>query len=64
MSTCKALDEKEWIRSLTQAQKIAANIPERNVTHEPPAAEGSTLVDSKKVYPIRKGEYIRKYISG
>ena len=62
--TTRMVDDGAWVRSLTEAEAISADIPEVHVTH---AAQGGTSqdqdVDPKKVRPMQTGEYVRKYVS-
>ena len=55
-TTSKQFDDDEWIRSLTEAQEVTADIPEDIVTYD------QQDVDSKKVRPIQMGEFMRKYV--
>ena len=55
--TSKQFDDDEWIRSLTEAQEVTADIPEDSVTYE------QQEVDTKKVRLVRMGEFLRKYVS-
>ena len=55
--TTKTLDDDEWIRSLTEAQEITADIPEERITHD------HSEVDPNKVRPIQMVEFLRKYVS-
>ena len=48
-ATATKFDDGEWIRSLTEAQEITADIPDERVTYD---QEG---VDPKKVRPIQMG---------
>ena len=50
-------DDDEWIRSLTAAQDIPADVLEDSVMNDQQA------VDPKKVWPIQMGEFLRKYVS-
>ena len=50
-------DDDEWIRSLTEAQKIAADILEDRLTHDQCEA------DPRKVHPIQMGEFLREHVS-
>ena len=47
----------EWIRSLTEAQEINADISEDNATYDQQA------IDQKKVRPIQMVKFLRKYVS-
>ena len=53
----KQFDDDEWIRSLTEAQEITADVPKDSVMYDQQA------VDPKKVRPIQVGEFLRKYVS-
>ena len=53
----KNIDDDEWIRSLTEAKAITADIPEEHITHD------QSEVDSKKVRLVQVGESLRKYVS-
>ena len=55
--TSKQFDDDEWIRSLTEAQEITADVPEDSVLYD------QQEVDPKKVRPIQMGEILRKYLS-
>ena len=56
--TTKLFDDDEWIRSLTEAQEITADIPQERVTCD---QEG---VDPQKFVPsIQMGEFLRKDVS-
>ena len=48
--TSKQFDDDEWIRSLTEAQEITADVPEGSVMYDQQEA------DPKKVRPIQMGE--------
>ena len=50
-TTTNIFDDDEWIRSLTEAQAITADIPEERVTHE------QSEVEPKKVRPIQMGSF-------
>ena len=52
--TTKLFDDEEWIRSLTEAQEITADVPEGSVTYDLQAVE---------VRPIQMAEFLRKYVS-
>ena len=55
--TSKLLDDDDWIRSLTEAQEITADVREDSVMDH-------QEVDPKKVRPIQSnGKFLRKYIS-
>ena len=57
-------DDDEWIRSLTEAEAITAELPEVQVTlAAQDTTSGDTDVDPKKVRPIQMGECVRKYVS-
>ena len=45
--TSKQFDDYEWIRSLTEAQEITADVPEDSVLHDQQA------VDPKKIGPFK-----------
>ena len=51
------VDDDEWIRSLTEAQEITADIPEDSVMYD------QHDVDPKKVRPIQVEEFLRKCVS-
>ena len=55
--TSKQFDDDEWIRSLTEAQEITADVPEDSVTYDQQA------VDPKKGLAHSNGEFLRKYVS-
>ena len=55
--TSKQFDDDEWIRSLTEAQEITADVPEDSVMYDHQA------VDPKKVPPIHMGELLWKCVS-
>ena len=55
--TLKQFHGDEWIRSLTEASEITADVPEDSVLYDQQA------VDLKKVRPIQMGEFLRKYVS-
>ena len=55
--TTKQFDDDEWIRSLTEAQEISADVPEDSVMYDQQA------VDPKKVCFIQVGEILRKNVS-
>ena len=44
--TSKQFDDDEWVRSLTEAQEISADVPEDSVINDQQA------VDPKKVWPF------------
>ena len=50
-------DDDEWIRSLTEAQAITADIPDERITHD------QSEVDPKKVRLIQVGDFKRKSVS-
>ena len=50
--TSKLFDDNEWIRSLTEAQEVTADVPEGSVTCE------QQEVESQKVRPIQMGEFL------
>ena len=52
----KTFDDDAWVRSLTEAQAIIADIPEERITHDQNEA------DPKKVRPIQMGELLRKSV--
>ena len=52
--TTKIFDDDEWVRSLTDAQEIAADIPEDRRTHDQSEA------DPEKVRPIQMKEFSAK----
>ena len=53
----KICDVDEWIRSLTEAQAITADIAGKRITHD------QSDVNSKEVRPFQMGEFLRKYVS-
>ena len=55
--TTKQFDDDEWIRSLTEAQEAATDIPEGSVTYD------QRDVDFQKVPLVKMGEFLRKYVS-
>ena len=55
--TSKQCDVDEWIRSLTEAQEVTADVPEECDLYDQQA------VNPKKVRPIQMGEFLRKYVS-
>ena len=55
--TTKLFDDGEWIRSLTEAQEITADVPEDSVTYD------QQTVDPRKVRPIQMGEILRNCVS-
>ena len=55
--TAKQFDDDEWIRSLTEAQEVTADVPEDSVTCD------QQDVDPKEDRPIQMGEFLRKYVS-
>ena len=52
--TANLFDDDEWIRSLTEAQEVTADVPKESVTYDQQA------VDPKKVSPIQVGEFLRE----
>ena len=52
--TSKQFDDDEWIRSLTEAQAITADVPEDSVIYD------QQEVDPTQVRPIQMGELLRK----
>ena len=56
--TSQQVDDDEWIRSLTEAQEITADVPEDSVLYDQQAVD-----PKKKVRPIRTGELLRKCVS-
>ena len=52
--TAQMFDADEWIRSLTEAQEITADIPEERITHN------QSEVDPEKVRPIPDGSVSAK----
>ena len=55
--TTDQFDDDEWIRSLTEAQEVTTDISEDSVTYD---QQGRC---PKKVRPIQKREFLRKYAS-
>ena len=55
--TSKQFDDDEWIRSLTEAQEVTADVPEECDLYDQQA------VNPKKVRPTQMGEFQRKYVS-
>ena len=55
--TSKQFDGDEWIRSLTEAQEITADVPGDCVMYD------QQPVDPKKVRPTQMGEFMRKCVS-
>ena len=53
----KICDDDEWIRTLTEAQEITADIPEERVAYD------QSEVDPEKVRPIQMERFLRKYVS-
>ena len=51
--TTETFDDDEWFRSLTEAQEIAADIPDERITYD---QDG---VDTQKVRPVQMGACLR-----
>ena len=56
-STTKLFDDDEWIRSLTEAQEITADVLGGSAMYD------QNAVDPKNLWPIQMGEFLRKYVS-